>query len=111
MTAENSGERKIRNIDTGNQQNKSDGPQQNQQRRTYVADQVRVERQNYCAPALIVSGILLFEAARNCVHLSLRLLDVHAGPQAPDYQIIVVTANDSVLVRPSERCPHLPNVG
>ena len=100
----------IGNVGARDEQHKSDGAQQHQQRRADLTNGLFAQRHDLGTPTFVVFGILLFKTAGDRIHLGLGLLGINAPLQPRDHQEMVLTANCTLLVGPDQRCPHLRKV-
>ena len=91
-----------------NQQHERDSTQEHEQRRTRVANQVFLQRNDKRAPILVLIGVCKLETPGDRVHVCLRLRDGDARPQLGEAAIVVVAAYGTLLRRPRERQEHLP---
>ncbi len=70
-----------------------------------------MKRYNDRTPTLVVFRILVLQTLGNRVHLGLCLCDIDAGPEPGNHHVIVVSADDLLLVGPCQGRPHLREVG
>src|SRR6185503_6002337 len=95
-----------RDICACDQQDKSDGAQQHQQRGPRACDDFFMERE-YVHPVPGVDLILLLELSRDRVHIRLRLLKGHTGFEPRQHLITVSATTGELALGELKRDPNL----
>ena len=99
------GENEVGDVGARDQEHEAHGPEQDEQRRPDVADEVLVEGQDGGAPALVVRRVLRGQPGRDGVHLGPRRIQRDAVLQAGEHAEVVNRPQRPVLRRQNERDP------
>ncbi len=105
--AERSGEQQVADVGARDQQHEDDRAQQHAQRRSHLADDQLLQRNDGRTPAGVLLRILTLQLQRDVRHLRFRPREVDTGFHAGDHRIVVVVAHRPIGVLEGDRHPQI----